>query len=211
MISAKARWGAAFVALAAWTGLTVQFVILYRVNGSAATTVVGLLAYFTIITNLLVAIVFSLLAVGVLLSDWERLVAATTLSIVLVGVVYALLLSKLYHLSGWDAFANFLLHQLTPILVPLFWLSFAPKGKLSPRDPALWAIYPLVYFAYALTRGDLTGVYPYPFMDAAKLGWAQVGTNAVAIAAGYLIAGEAMVLLDRGLARPRRTDDRSTG
>lgn len=39
-------------------------------------------------------------------------------------------------------------------------------------------IYPLVYFAYILLRGDLLAAYPYPFIDVASLGYPQVFINA---------------------------------
>jgi hypothetical protein len=59
---------------------------------------------------------------------------------------------------------------------------------------------PLAYFPYALARGALDGRYPYPFIDVGTLGWARVLGNAAAIAAAFLIAGYALVWLDRRLS-----------
>jgi hypothetical protein len=198
---AAARAAAFVIAAIAWTGLAVQFAVLYQGNGSATATLWSLLAYFTMITNFLVAAQFTAIAAG-----WSRFgsswaLAGGALSICLVGVVYELLLSRLYHLTGGAAFSNVLLHRLTPTLVPLFWLTFARKGALSVRDPLLWAAYPVAYFVYALARGAATGFYPYPFMDVSQLGWTQTLVNAALIALGYLIAGWALVLLDGWLAR----------
>lgn len=53
-----------------------------------------------------------------------------------------------------------------------------PKGHLRFRHIGAWVIYPLVYFAYALLRGDLLGQYQYPFIDVSTLGYPQVFVNA---------------------------------
>lgn len=126
---------------------------------------------------------------------------ATVLSIVLVGVVYALLLAGERELSGGSLVADVLLHRVTPILVPVFWLMFVPKGRLTRRDPYLWALYPLIYFAYAMFRGALDGRYAYPFINAARLGWPHVVLNAALIAIGFFGVGEAFVYLDRRAGR----------
>jgi hypothetical protein len=39
--------------------------------------------------------------------------------IVVVGVVYTLLLSQLYHPHGWAKFADVLVHDVTPVSTPL--------------------------------------------------------------------------------------------
>lgn len=203
MFNGTARAGAALIALVAWTGLAVQFAVVFRNTGSVAASLWTLLAYFTIMTNLLVAVLFTGIAARRSACDWSWILAGSVLFIVLVGVVYALLLARLYHLSGGAAFSNVLMHQLTPVLVPLFWLPFAPKGRLRVRDPLLWGIYPVAYLVYALARGAISGLYPYPFLNVARLGWPRTGLNAGLIALGFLLAGWALVLLDRKLARWR--------
>ena len=201
MFNGTARAGAALIALVAWTGLAVQFAVVFRSTGSVAASLWTLLAYFTIMTNLLVAVLFTGIAARCSAFDWSWILAGSVLVIVLVGVVYALLLARLYQLSGGAAFSNVLMHQLTPVLVPLFWLAFAPKGRLRVRDPLLWGIYPVAYLVYALARGAVSGVYPYPFINVARLGWPRAGLNAGLIASGFLLAGWALVLLDSQLAR----------
>jgi hypothetical protein len=116
---------------------------------------------------------------------------------------FAVLLQGLRTLAGATAEANFLLHQLNPTLVLIFWLLFTQKGMLSWRDPFVWACYPVAYLVYALIRGAATQNYAYPFIDLSANGWLEVMTNAVAMALCFIIAGELMVLLDRVLARHR--------
>jgi len=188
---------AALIAAVAWTALIVQFALSYSANDSVLLTLWTLFAYFTIITNLLVAVVFTCIAIdrGVLRSDW--VVAGTMLSIVLVGVVYALLLSGTVELSGASALTDTLLHIVIPVLVPLFWIFFAQKGSLTWRHPLLWAIFPLAYLAYEMTRGTITGQYAYPFLNALQLGWQRTALNAFLIAIAFMVSGYAIVAIDR--------------
>ena len=78
----------------------------------------------------------------------------------------------------------------------LWWLLFAPRARLKSSAPLWWATYPLLYFAYAVARGQAGGRYPYPFMDVGKLGWPQTLLNAGGIAMAFLIAGFLLVWFD---------------
>lgn len=196
-----ARAAAAVVALVAWVGLGVQFAAVLGRQGSVGAALWVMLGYFTVTTNLLVAALLTGVAAGWRGDAAPRLLAGATLAIVLVGVVYHLLLRGLLELSGGDLVADWLLHTVTPLLTPLYWLAFVPKGTLTRRNPPAWALYPLAYFAYALARGRATGRYAYPFLDVGALGWPRVGVNAVAIALGFMAAGYGLVWLDRRLGR----------
>ncbi len=195
-----ARLAAACVALAAWAGLLVQLQASTALTGSAEAALWAMLRYFTILTNLQVALVFTGVAMGSHRAARPFALGGTTLAILLVGIVYGLLLRGLLELSAGAKLADILLHMVTPVLVPFWWLAFAPKGGLRARDPLLWALLPLAYFSYALARAGLDGIYPYPFINAAALGWGQVLLNALAIAAGFVFAGWLLVRLDRALA-----------
>lgn len=189
------------IALAAWVGLAVQFAASFARDGSVPHTVWVMLRYFTVITNLLLALVLSGVALGRPRAGAPWAVGGVTLAILLVGVVYNLLLRDLIELSGGAMIANVLLHQVTPVLGVVFWLAYAPKGALRLVHPLIWALLPLAYFAYALARGAAEGVYAYPFMDVSKIGWLATGVNALAMAAGFLVAGYVVVWLDGRLAR----------
>lgn len=202
MHSPKAsRIFAALIAVAATLGLGLQFAVSLPQVGSPIATVWVLLEYFTILTNVLVVIVFFAITFTGLERCPAYVVAGTTLSIVLVGVIYYLLLHGLTELSGGSQVANILVHLVTPVVVPVYWLLMAVKGRLRWRDPLLWAVYPLVYFFYALVRGDLSGKYPYPFINVQQLGWPRTLINACVIAVAYMAAGYLMVATDRFLGR----------
>jgi hypothetical protein len=93
------------------------------------------------------------------------------------------------------------MHYATPVLTPLFWLGFAPKGRLRLRDPLIWAVFPLAYLAYALLRGRLGGHYPYGFVDVGLLGGMRVAMNVAFISAGFMAGAYGLVWVDRRMAR----------
>ena len=197
------RVAALAIALVAWTGLAVQFSATFAQTGSVLTTAAILLRFFTVITNLLVAMTMSWIALGNRVSaPW---LAGVTLAIMLVGVVYVTLLQGLLELSGGALLADILLHKVVPVLVGVYWLS-AARGGLRWIHPFLWALYPIAYFAYALVRGGIEKRYPYPFIDVGQIGVSQTLMNALLIAAAFVVAGLALVALDRTLLRqlPKR-------
>jgi hypothetical protein len=196
-LTTAARIAAALVALIAWTGLVIQLGASRELTGAAGSALWEMLRYFTIIANLLVAILFTAVALGSRRAASPFLLGGATLAILLVGIVYMLLLRGLLELSAGALVADILLHKVTPVVVPLWWLGFAPKGGLGARDPWLWALLPLAYFAYALARGAQDNRYPYPFMNVTQLGWGQTLLNALLMAAGFLIAGYGLLWLDR--------------
>lgn len=188
------RAAAALVALACWAGLAIQFSATYGAQHDVGLTLWVLARFFTILTNLLVAVAMSWVAIGGRVS--ALILGGLMLALVLVGTVYALLLAKLYHLSGAVLIGDRLMHRISPALMALWWLMFAPRAKLRWSAALWWCVYPLTYFAYVVIRGHFDGRYPYPFIDVAKLGWLQAALNAGGIAAAFILAGFLIVWID---------------
>jgi len=157
--------------------------------------------FFTIISNLAVAVAMTRIALGGRVSPF--VLGGLTLAILLVGIVYLILLRGLHPLSGPALLANHLLHYVSPVAMAAYWLLFVPHGRLRWSDPLLWMLFPLTYFIYAIARGEIDGRYPYPFLDAGKIGLGQTVINGLAIAAGFIPFGLAVVWLDRRLGRGR--------
>jgi hypothetical protein len=188
------RVAAALVAIVCWAGVAIQFAATFAGQDDVVATAWILLRFFTVITNLAVAVIMTWVAVGGKPSPW--LLGGITIAILLVGIVYMTLLRGLVELSGGALLADALLHKVSPIAMSLWWLLFAPRAKLCYSAPIGWAAYPLAYFAYVLVRGHYDHKYPYPFMDVGKLGWVQTAINAGGIALGFILAGLALVWID---------------
>ncbi|WP_348748861.1 Pr6Pr family membrane protein [Pseudomonas rhodesiae] len=201
----------AAAALAGWVGLAIQqYLIFYSRWASGASLMGGLInffSFFTVLTNTLAAVVLSYALVK-RPSAAQRFFLAPAVSsgiavsIVVVGVAYNLLLRHLWQPEGFQFIADELLHDVMPVLFALYWWRCVPKGQLRLTHIGLWVIYPLVYFGYALLRGDLLGQYQYPFIDVSTLGYPQVFVNAGGILAGFVLIALLVVGLDKSLRAP---------
>jgi hypothetical protein len=205
-MNASLRWMLLLGAIVAWTGLGLQTAVSLELLGrqgfSAVATLSRMLAYFTILTNLLVAGYFSLrlLAPQSAIGQWlaqPALGSGIAMFVTLVCVIVHLILRHLQQLTGLAFIADTILHYVTPILFVIFWIGWVPKRTLAWRHALWWSLYPLAYFVYAMVRGPISEFYPYPFIDVAKLGYATVAVNAVLISVAFVLAGLAVIALDR--------------
>ena len=198
------------MAILGWGALAIQLeLVLFARWESGASLVGGLVSYFsyfTIITNTLAAIVLTYAADtrpsrcrAFFLQPWVA--SGIAVSIIVVGAAYSLLLRQLWQPEGLQWLANEVLHDVMPVLYALYWWFYVPKGVLRWSHVGLWMLYPLVYFAYILLRGHLLGVYPYPFVDVEKLGYAQTFINASGILAGFVAVALLVVAVDRWRAQ----------
>ncbi|MFJ2286605.1 Pr6Pr family membrane protein [Pseudomonas iridis] len=210
-----AVWRHRLITLAAtlgWAGLSIQLYLIFiarlSVEASLLGGLVSFFSYFTVLTNTLVATVLTCAvtpresaARRWFLQPWVS--SGVTVSIVVVGLAYSLLLRHLWHPEGWQFIADELLHDVMPLVFLGYWWLCVPKGTLRLWHLPVWLIYPLVYFAYALLRGNLLGAYAYPFIDVAVLGYPQVFINAGGILAGFVGIGLAMIGLDHWRSRTK--------
>ena len=197
---------AAAAALAGWVGLVIQQYLIFYSRWEAGASLLGGLinffSFFTVLTNTLAVVVLSYAWVQ-RDSAAKRFFLAPAVSsgiavsIVVVSLAYNLLLRHLWQPEGFQFIADELLHDVMPLLFALYWWCCVPKGSLRFKHIGLWAIYPVVYFAYALLRGDLLGQYQYPFIDVGTLGYPQVFVNAGGILAGFVLVALAAVGLDK--------------
>ncbi|MDX2234365.1 MAG: Pr6Pr family membrane protein [Hyphomonadaceae bacterium] len=203
--AARARAFAAVVAAVAWCGLALQMALLVRdfvADGEGALAAVWrFFAYFTLLTNLLVALVASGAALGGRFTPSVQVLTATTLYIAIVGVVYHFILSATWSPAGWSFVADKIVHYATPVLMAAYWIACVPKGRHRWRDVVGWLGYPVGYLIYAVARGALDGFYPYFFIDLPRIGWSALAVNAAALFAFFLAAGLGLVAIDRWMGR----------
>ena len=159
-----------------------------------------LLRFFTILTNLAVGIVWARLALRGREAVSPLVQGGVMLAIVLVGLVYNLVLEPMPQPNWWSALGDDMHHFWVPLAVPLWWLAFTPHRRLRWRTALIWALYPLAYCAYAISRAAVEGIaVPYFFMDTAALGWPTALQNMAMIAAAFVAAGLIAVAVDRRL------------
>jgi len=109
-LSPLVRVAAGVVALAAWAGLALQLDASIMRTGAVGAALWAMLLYFTIISNLLLALLFTGIALGRARLAAPRLLGGMTLTILLVGVVYHFLLCGQAELDEGVALVGILLH-----------------------------------------------------------------------------------------------------
>ncbi|AQR61834.1 hypothetical protein BZG35_09325 [Brevundimonas sp. LM2] len=205
MHGAARGWRIAF-ALVGWAALITQYVLtLQGGTRSALGSTVVFFSYFTILTNILVALALTApaLAPDSRLGRWtasEGVRAALAMYIAVVGLIYHALLASSWNPQGLLAVANQALHTVMPIAFVLDWLIFVPKGRLRWIDPVKWLAYPLLYGVFTVIHGQLIGWYPYWFIDIGELGWGPALINFGLLLVFFLVLGLIVAALDRGLA-----------
>ena len=188
------------LAVVAWFGVTLQLWLsigLATANGApAARGVIAFLGYFTVLTNILVAMVCtagSFRPRAALYSG--HMVGAATAAALIVGAGYHLLLREIWDPQGAQWVADVVMHYVVPAGAFLHWLVFRPDRQLRWWAPLSWCWYPLAYFAYVMVRGEWLGSYPYPFIDVLALGYRQAMVNASGLLMGFVVLGYALLWL----------------
>lgn len=196
----------ALVALVAWFGVLLQLALSLQLavaNGkSVVDGLVVYLGYFTVLTNLLVAVSLSwpLLSPHSAPGRWFQrpgVASAIVVSIGIVGPAYHLLLRHIWNPQGLQWLADATLHYATPLLCLVHWWFSVPPARMAWFAPLAWALWPLAYLVYALLRGAWLQSYPYPFIDVSTLGYPQTLLNSAGLLAVFLVLGSALVGIGR--------------
>jgi hypothetical protein len=198
------------IAVAAWTGLVLQLVLFVRnfaaIGRPLADALLRYFSYFTVLTNLVVAVLLTgaLLARGHSVFRRASVQSAAAAYLLVVMLVYFFLLRRAWNPLSAQFVADGLLHYAVPVLFALYWLTGVKKGTLTFADPFRWLTWPLAYFVYSLALGAVRGEYPYYFINAGTLGYPRVLLNALWLGAGFIAIGLMVVVLDRLMGKTRR-------
>ena len=203
---------AALIAVLGWTALTIDFATSLRSSLAKGQSLAEALylhfRYFTIITNIGIAVLMTLtsrrLARGTPLPPAAIYNAAVIYGLVM-GAAYELLLRGLWSPHGVQFVTDLTMHDVVPPALLAFWVGFAPRGG-HWRDTVWMLVYPTVYFAVTLIAGALGADYPYDFLDVSKLGYPTVMVVAAAFLAIFYVLAATTTAFSR---RRRITGDRS--
>jgi hypothetical protein len=197
----------ALISILGWFALIAQFYVNIN-SGLAAPSeiIIRYFSYFTVTTNLLVAIACTALFInpvcgpGYFFSQQGTL-TAITVYILIVGIIYNLILRYLWNPQGLQWVVDELLHTAIPLLFLGFWIIFAPKDELLWKNIWSWLIYPIVYMLFILIRGSLSNFYPYPFINIKVLGLNRVLTNSMGIALTFILVSVLIVALGQFISQ----------
>ncbi|MBA3822331.1 MAG: Pr6Pr family membrane protein [Ktedonobacterales bacterium] len=167
---------------------------------------VNYFGYFTNLSNIFGAVILLVgaytLAQQRTPSPTQELVrGAATVAMTIVGLIWFALLrgEDLGALLPW---VNGIVHILMPIVMVVDWLVAPSWLRITFGQVLLWLSYPLVYLIATLLRGALTGWYPYPFLNPAKVGGAGVvALYCLGIFGVFLVVGYGAMVASNRLFR----------
>jgi len=196
-------------AIIGWTAVSLQLhLILQNRVASVPETVIRFFSFYTILTNILVALCFTILLTGTTsraghFFGQSKNLTAIAVYIGMVGIVYNLILRFLWKPQGLQRVVDELLHVVTPLLFISYWLLIVSKQTLNWKDVFPWLVYPLVYVVVILVRGAVSGFYPYPFINVGKLGYPRVLFNSLGLFLLFLIFSLFLVALAKWMNRKK--------
>ena len=182
------------------------FLLLDGTELSIVEATVRFFSYFTILTNSLVAICCGFL----LLPNVSRpnqffskntTLTAITVYILIVGLVFNIILRPTVDLTGLHLLVSEIFHTLVPLLFLFFWIRFVPKHALPWNSLPKWMSFPLVYVLYTLIHGIYSGFYPYPFIDAGKLGFSIAMKNGLFVLIAFVLLSALLISIGRLMSK----------
>lgn len=196
------------IAALAWLGPALQYGLMVHDEtlASGAVKSVEFFSYFTILSNILAAVVLTapLAAPTSRVATWaERSSTRISLAVYLsiTAAIYHTLLAGLWDPKGWRLVSDILLHTVTPTLFLIDWLMRGGQGEAGRATAAKALVFPAIYGAWTLAHGALSGFYPYPFLDVGKHGYLSVIVTMLVMAGGFLLVALAFMVVHQARAR----------
>jgi hypothetical protein len=186
------------------TALVLQLAVTIPLRLDKGDTIFGAIvfffSFFTILTNLALAAIYASELWPREALRWFRspvtrgMMAA---AIALVGIFYHLVLAETWDPTGLSLVCDVALHYITPVIYVLWWVLFMRHGVLRWSDIPAMLLPPTIYLIYAMVRGALVGEYPYPILEANRLGYGTVALNVLGVLVGLTALCAIVVALDR--------------
>lgn len=200
---------------ATWIGLglgaaalLLQLVLTVSLRLERGDTIFGAVVYyftfFTILTNLALVLIYASELWPRQALSWFRspvtrgMMAA---AIALVMGFYHFILAETWDPQGLSLVCDIALHYITPIVYLAWWVVFMRHGVLHWRGIPAMLLPPTIYLVYAMIRGAIVSEYPYPILEAQRLGYGAVAVNVLMVLVALSILCAIVVALDRTLTR----------
>jgi hypothetical protein len=130
-------------------------------------------SYFTILSNMFVAVVFAidaslLLRRKVYSFRFDSIRGAAVFCIITTGLTYSLFLhgpgshGQVPYSIGW---VNEIFHHIVPLVAALDWLFFPPKNRMNWSTLFAWIGLTMIYAVLVELAGTMTHTYPYFFLN----------------------------------------------
>ena len=174
--------------------------------------VVDSMSAFTNLSNIIVAIVFTMLARNPDRGGrvWHAVRMDSLVMISITGLIYALVLASNAQVVGLEIIGNTLKHIIVPVMTVGLWLIVGPRRQLSFVSIFTAGIIPMIWVSYTLIRGHFIEKYPYDFVNVVTYGLPAVLTNIAGVAALGIVLGLVFWAIDRLISGRGRASDSAT-
>jgi len=195
------------ITVLAWFAVLTQLVLMIQNRvADMGETIIRFFSFFTILTNLLVAVYFlyQLLKTNPArnsIFNHRSFLTAVTVYITLVGLVYQIALRNTWHPTGMQMIVDELLHSVIPVLVIIYWIKVQDKTQLFWKDLPRFLLYPTLYLSFILLRGQFSGFYPYPFVNVTEIGWTNILINVVVLCCTILVISSLFIGLGKAVVK----------
>ena len=168
--------------------------------------VVDSLSYFTNLSNVIVAIVFTMLARNPNRRGavWSAVRMDSLVMILITGLIYAIVLAPDAQVEGLDIIVNSIKHYIVPVMTVLLWVLLGPRRQLTFISVFTALAIPIAWAGYTLIRGEFIAAYPYGFLNVVAYGLPAVLVNIAGVAALGVVLGLLFWGIDRVLGSRQR-------
>ena len=168
--------------------------------------VIDSLSYFTNLSNVLVAVVLTMLARNPDRSGgvWAAVRMDSLVMISITGLIYAIVLAPDAQVEGLDIIVNSIKHYIVPVMTVFLWLLVGPRRQLTFVSIFTALVIPISWAGYTLIRGEFISAYPYGFLNVIDLGLTSVLINIAGVAALGIVLGLLFWAVDRLLSLRQR-------
>ncbi len=178
------------------------------------------ISYFTMISNILVAVMFMLVALQPFKrTKWRVAMMATTMMMITVtSIVFLTVILPYLNLSGMAVLTSPWQHVVTPLTAWIVWAFWGPRGYFGSVDegaqdtlkrswrailPAMvrTLVIPVAWSAWMLIYGAFTHLYPYGFVNVNQIGYAGVAVSLVVVMIFGLLLELVFWKIDKALTK----------
>lgn len=190
-----------------WFAVLAQFVLMFQNRTTdIPEMVLRFFSFFTILTNILVALYLTASAYGLKMFPFGQIkskgsLTAITAFIFVVGLVYQVALRGIWQPTGLQWVVDELLHTIIPLFMLGYWYFNIKKEELHIKSVFKWLLYPVIYIVFILLRGYFSGFYPYPFLNVKEIGTGQAVINIGIILIIMLITIMVLIIAGRKLSK----------
>ncbi len=191
-----------FLAVITWIAMVLQVI--------NANNLINTFSYFTIISNLLIAISLTIQLVssgsrGGKICTNISVQSALTVYIIIVALIYNFVIRRVWIEAFPQFYYNNIFHVLTPLLYVIRWVIFVPKGDLNWGHGFKWLIFPFLYLFYSLIRGNIVNWYPYGFVDLRVISTSELIRNVILVLFLFMLIGFGLVFADKRIGKVVRS------